>query len=183
MAASPWGPTAAPTSKNPWGTANAQPWKPTGGLSDAARWEAAASGLSPEDVNFYNTAFGRADFSYLQSLDQNRHNRASARIGFEQSEADMKERFRGQREQVYGQLAARGVGQSPYGRQQYLHFENESNRAMAALKQQYLQQLSGLTIADQQLINSRNQNYLDIHNAKAAKRAAAAIIKNNAGGF
>ena len=173
---------ATPTSADPWGGAR-NAWKSKVGDRNVLSWNAAASGLTPEDLNFFNTSLGRADFGYLQALEQNRHNRASARLGFTTQSRELKEQFRKQRESLYGQVAARGIAGSPYGRHQYTEFENARNTALGALRAQYLQQLAGLTTADQQLLASRNQNYADIHNAKAARQAAAAIIKNNAGGF
>lgn len=181
MASNPWGKPATPTSKNPWGTSNAKPWAPAPGNQAAMKWTAAASGLSPEDLTFYNTAKNRADFQYLQALEQNRHNRSGARIGFTNQSRDVKEQFRQQREGFLGGLAARGVASGPYGVQQVSHFENERNRALGALKQQYLQQLSGLTMADLQLINQRNATINDVSNAQAARQAAASVIRDNGG--
>lgn len=140
----------------------------------------ATPGLSPEDINYFNTTRRRLNLNYQQGSAQNAFQRGNLQQNQTADLDSLTNRYNRMREQLPGGFAQRGLLNSGIYHQGLQNYAQDRQTAFDALNRQYGQALGGLTLAQQQLDQQNNGGLQDIESQEQARRQAIAAALRSA---
>ena len=138
------------------------------------------TGLSPEDINYFDTARRRLGLNYQQGSAQNAYQQGV--LGQQQASGldALNNRYNQLRNQLPGGYAQRGLLNSGIYQQGLQQYAQNRQTDLNNVQQQYQQQLGGLQLGQQQLDQQNTGGLGDIEAQQAARRQAIAAALRSA---
>jgi hypothetical protein len=136
--------------------------------------------LNVEDDTYFRQGKRRVKDTYLLGLNQNQYQRDTVRNAYGRQRGDLVQQYAQLRDRIPGSFAARGMLNSGMQEKAWRDFKDQRQNAYANLAGQRDDQLSGLTLARNQLASTRAGTLDDLEEQRTARLAAVASTLRSA---